>query len=107
MDIEVIGTRKWLINFYQEQLEYFDKVGLGRYTTHDVKITSTLIAATQKRLDQLTVVYDSNLTPQALKLRKLKLRREKLHNGSANDNGAVKAKGCKDICNDGHERSKS
>tara|TARA_Y100000310_G_scaffold198679_1_gene198659 strand:- start:517 stop:921 length:405 start_codon:yes stop_codon:yes gene_type:complete len=107
MDIDVMGTRQWVVNFYQEQLDYFNKIGLGKYTTHGVKVTSQLIKVTQKRLDELTLVYDASLTPQALKLRKLRLRREKLQNGSTDSNGAAEAKGCEDIRTDGHERSKS
>ena len=107
MDITVIGSKKWVINFYQEQLDYFNKVGLGKYTTHDVKITPQLIAATQRRLNELTLVYDANLTPQARKLRELKLKKEKLLDGSTNGNGAAKTKSCEDIRTDGHERSKT
>ena len=108
MDITVIiGSRKWLINFYQGQLDYFNKVGLGKLTRHDVRVTPQLVAVTQKRLDELTVVYDNRLTPQARKLRELRLEKEKSLNGSTNSNGAAKAKSCEDIRTDGHERSKS
>ena len=80
------GTKKWLINFYQEQLDYFIKVGLGNYTTHNTKVTKDLLACTRKRLNQLTLVYEAKLTPQALKLRKLK---EKRLNGQHKHNGAT------------------
>ena len=107
MDIEIIGSKKWLINFYQEQLDYFHKVGLGKYTTHDVKVTPTLIKCTAKRLNELTLVYDAKLTPQAIKLRRARnyrLNKEKL-NGQTLSNGAAKTKSCKDIRTNGHERS--
>ena len=110
METGIIGTKKWLINFYQEQLDYFNKLGLGKMTTHDVKVTPRLIAITQKRLDDLTLVYDARLTPQAIKLRRAReyrLKKEKLLNGSTNSNGAAKTKGCKDIRTNGHERSKT
>ena len=110
MDIEITGTRKWLVNFYQEQLDYFYRVGLGKYTTHDVRITPQLIESTKKRLQQLTIVYDASLTPQAFKLRRIrnaKLNKEKLLNGSTNSNGAAETESCKDIRTNGHEGSKS
>ena len=109
-DMEVIGTKKWVINFYYEQLEHFNKVGLGKYTRNHVKITPKLIECTKKRLKQLSTVYDANLTPQAIKLRRAtryRLNKEKLINVSTNGDGAVTTKGCKDIRTNGHERSKT
>jgi len=107
---EITGTRKWLINFYQEQLDYFHKVGLGKYTTHDVKITSTLIECTKKRLEDLSIIYDAKLTPQAHRLRRLRYKR--LAKGDVNghtttSNGAATDESCEDIRTNGHERSKS
>ena len=111
MDTTVIGSKKWLINFYQEQLDYFHKVGLGKFTTHDVKITPTLLECTAKRLRELTTIYDAKLTPQALRLRKLRinerLKKERSNGHTTTSNGAVKDKSCKDIRTNGHERSKS
>ena len=107
MDIVVLGSKKWLINFYQEQLDYFTKVGLGKYTTHDVKVTPKLIECTRKRLEQLTLVYDARLTPQAIKLRRsrdYRLKKEKL-NGQPTSNGAANIESCKDIRTNGHEGS--
>ena len=63
--IEVIGSKLWLINFYRDQLIKFGKLGLGKKTEHDVKITKELILTTQKRLEELSIVYDIRLTPQA------------------------------------------
>ena len=107
---EITGTRKWLINFYQEQLDYFHKVGLGKYTTHDVKITSTLIKCTKKRLKDLSMIYDARLTPQAHKLRRLRyirLTQEKVNRHTTTSNGAATDESCEDIRTNGHERSKS
>ena len=104
----VVGSKLWLINMYQEQLDKFAKLGLGNLTEHGVKITKDLINTTRKRLEELSVVYDSKLCYNALKLRKLKrIKKEKLLNGSTNSNGAVKTKSCEDICSNGHERSKA
>ena len=107
---EITGTRKWLINFYQEQLDYFHKVGLGKYTTHDVKITSTLIRCTEKRLEDLSIIYDAKLTPQAHRLRRLRykrLKQEKVNGHTTTSNGAATDESCEDIRTNGHERSKS
>ena len=106
----VVGSKRWLIHFYQEQLDYFLKVGLGNRTTHDVKVTPILIKCTKKRLEQLTTVYDARLTPQAIKLRRARdyrLKKEKLLNGSTNGNGTIAAQSGKDNSNIGHARDKS
>ena len=109
-DMEVIGTKKWVINFYYEQLEHFTKVGLGNYTRNNVKVTPRLIECTKKRLSQLSTIYDAILTPRAISLRrsvKYRQNKEKLLNGSTNGDGAAKTKSRKDIRTNGHERSKS
>ena len=107
---EVIGSKLWLIHFYQEQLDKFAKLGLGKYTEFYTKITKELIETTQRRLDMLTLVYDGKLTPQAHVLRRAIQRRknrEKLLNGSTNSNGTTKTQGGKDHSDIGHERSGS
>ena len=109
--MQVTGSRLWMINFYKEQLSKFDKVGLGKLTENDVKVSPGLIKVTKKRLNQLTVVYDSTMTPQALKLRRLKAikkMKERSRNGQqANSNGATTTQGCKDNSDTGHETGKS
>mgnify|MGYP003145939468 FL=1 len=69
--LEIGSSKLWIINFYQEQLSKFTKLGLGRRTENDVIITEQLIETTRKRLHKLSVVYDRSLTPQAHKLRQL------------------------------------
>ena len=104
----VVGSKLWLINMYQEQLDKFAKLGLGKLTENGVKITKALINTTRKRLEELSVVYDSKLCYNALKLRKLKrIKKEKLLNGSTNSNGTTAAQSCEDNSNIGHEGSKS
>ena len=104
--IEVTGSKLWLINFYREQLGKFAKLGLGGITEHEVKVTAVLIEATKRRLRELTVVYDSSMTSQALKLRKLKKRKGRL-NVKTNGNGAVTTSLRKGNSNTGHERDGS
>ena len=101
------GTKKWVINFYQEQLDYFNKVGLGNKTTHDVKVTPELIKITEKRLAELSVVYDAKLSPQAIKLRRAAKYKEKKLNGQLKSNGTVTASRMQDNGNARHERDKS
>jgi len=109
MSREVLGSRLWLIHFYQDQLDYFARVGLGKHTGSGVKVTKNLIEITKKRLHQLTTIYDNSLTPQAHALRRAMRQKlkEKLLNGSTNSNGAAETESCKDIRTNGHEGSKS
>ena len=107
---EVIGSKLWLINFYQEQLDKFAKLGLGKYTEFYTKVTKELIETTQRRLNQLATIYDKRLTPQAHALRRATRRRknkEKLLNGSTNSNGTAIAPRVQSDGNTGHEDSKS
>ena len=103
----IIGSRLWTINFYREQLKHFAKVGLGNKTQHDVKVTSELIAITKKRLAQLTVIYDSSLTADGLRHRKIRAKRSLNGQQKANNNGATASSRMQDNGNPRHERSKS
>ena len=103
-----VGSKSWLINMYQEQLDKFAKLGLGGETENGVRVTKDLINTTRKRLEELSVVYDTRLSSRALALRKLRREnKEKLLNGSTNGNGTTAAQSCKDNSNTGHERSKT
>ena len=109
MSREVLGSRLWLIHFYQDQLDYFARVGLGKHTGSGVKVTKNLIEITKKRLHQLTTIYDNSLTPQAHALRRAMRQKlkEKLLNGSTNSNGTTAAQSCEDNSDNGYEREKS
>jgi len=110
MEREVLGSKLWVINFYQEQLNKFAKLGLGKLTEFDVKVTEELISTTQRRLNEITTIYDGNLDPRTHMLRRARRRlanREKLRNGSTNSNGTTAAQSRKDNSNIGHEGSKS
>ena len=111
---EITGSKLWLIIFYKEQLEKFKRIGKGKKTEFDVVVTPKLINATEKRLNQLTVVYDGSLTPQTLvtkyRLRRARLKRAKLKDyldDKTNGNETTTTKKRKDIRTNGHERSKS
>ena len=46
-------SHKLIARFYQEQLEKFQKIGIGKTTENDVVITPELIRTTRERLFQL------------------------------------------------------
>ena len=46
-------SRTFIARFYQEQLEKFEKIGLGKTTENDIVITPELIRITRERLFQL------------------------------------------------------
>ena len=110
IDTEMVGSKLWLIHLYQEQLDKFDKLGLGSQTEHGVVVTKKLIEVTQKRLSHLTLVYDKRITSRAHALRraiKRRMDKEKLLNGKTNSNGTTAAQSCKDNSSTGHERNES
>jgi len=92
----VFGSRLWVIHFYQEQLEKFKKIGIGNKDEFNVTVTQDLIDITQARLDQLSTIFPIT-----------KKERDKLKNGSTNNNGTVKKSRSKSNSDSGHGRSKS
>ena len=46
-------SHKLIARFYQEQLEKFQKIGIGKTTENDVVITPELVRITRERLFQL------------------------------------------------------
>ena len=53
IDDSRIYSRKIIINFYESQLNKFNKIGLGKETENEVSVTPALIKITKKRLTQL------------------------------------------------------
>ena len=49
----MLTTRKSLVHWYRDQLAKFKKLGIGRFTEHNTKISQRLIDATKKRIVQL------------------------------------------------------
>ena len=47
-------SNKVIAKFYQEQLNKFEKLGIGKSTENDTVITKSLIEVTRKRLRQIT-----------------------------------------------------
>ena len=104
---DIVGSKLWTINFYREQLRKFKKVGLGNLTEHDVKVTEHLIAVTTERLKELTIVYDSNLSPDGLRHRKHRAKRRLHGQQSTNGNGATASSRMQNNGNSRHARDKT
>ena len=52
-DQQMLTTKKSLIQWYRGQLAKFDKLGIGKWTENNTKISQTLIDTTEKRIVQL------------------------------------------------------
>ena len=52
-DQQMLTTKKSLILWYRDQLAKFKKLGIGKFTEHNTKVSKTLIEATEKRIVQL------------------------------------------------------
>ena len=52
----LVISRLFIIEFYRDQLEKFERVGMGKETEHGTKVTKKLIATTKKRLRQLSPI---------------------------------------------------
>ena len=50
---QMLTTRKSLIGWYRDQLAKFHKLGIGKFTEHNTKVSQTLIDATKNRIIQL------------------------------------------------------
>ena len=54
-------SHKYIAAFYVEQLEKFNKVGMGKMTENDVLITPQLIKITRDRLKQIKPLIKTNI----------------------------------------------
>ena len=50
---QMLTTRKSLIGWYRDQLAKFNKLGIGKWTENNTKVSQTLIDTTKKRIVQL------------------------------------------------------
>ena len=89
MSFTLGSSKLWLIHFYKEQLSKFKRLGLGRETQFGVIITEKLIKVTEKRLADLTLIWDSDASHQALYQRRLRHKKKGQTNGISNTNGAT------------------
>ena len=86
---ELSSSKLWLINFYREQLSKFIKLGMGKKTEHDVLITEKLIELTEKRLNDLSIVYEAGISDQAMYQRRQLRKRKEQSGQSPSSNGAT------------------
>ena len=102
---QMLTTRKSLIGWYRDQLAKFLKLGIGKYTEHNTKISQTLIDTTKKRIVQLggedALHPDwgtAKLTSHKVKLKLRERMNENHTNGSASttrgkSNGNIRHEG--------------
>ena len=50
---QMLTTRKSLIGWYRDQLAKFHRLGIGKFTENNTKVSQTLIDTTEKRIVQL------------------------------------------------------
>ena len=105
---QMLTTRKSLIGWYRDQLAKFLKLGIGRYTEHNTKVSQTLIDTTKKRIIQLG--GEDALHPDwgtvELSSHKVKLKlRERMNENHTN--GSTFTTRSKSNGNIGHERGQS
>ena len=50
---QMLTTRKSLIGWYRDQLAKFHKLGIGKWTENNTKVSQTLIDTTKRRIVQL------------------------------------------------------
>ena len=73
MEQPLYNSKLSIVNFYKEQLRKFEKIGVNNLTEYDVKVTDKLINTTKRRLSELSVTYNSSLTPIGERRRKKRL----------------------------------
>ena len=105
---QMLTTRKSLIGWYRDQLAKFHRLGIGKFTENNTKVSQTLIDTTKKRIVQLGGV--EALHPDwgvaRLTSHKVKLKlRERMNDNHTN--GTASYTRSKSIGNNGHEGDQS
>ena len=52
----IVISRCSIVEFYRDQLEKFENVGMGKETEHGTRVSRKLIKTTKKRLKQLSPI---------------------------------------------------
>ena len=52
----IVISRCSIVEFYRDQLEKFENIGIGKETEHGTRVSKKLIATTKKRLRQLSPI---------------------------------------------------
>ena len=107
-DQQMLTTRKSLIGWYRDQLAKFHKLGIGKFTENNTKVSQTLIDTTEKRIVQLG--GEDALHPDwgiiELTSRKVKLKLREIMNDN-HTNGTASHTRSKSNGNIGHEGGQS
>ena len=120
---QMLTTRKSLIGWYRDQLAKFNKLGIGKFTENNTKISQTLIDTTKKRIVQLGGVdalhpdwgmikiepSDNNSTKRVRVFRERQQVKQKLREmmNDNHTNGTASHTRSKSIGNNGHEGDQS
>ena len=121
---QMLTTRKSLIGWYRDQLAKFLRLGIGKYTEHNTKVSQTLIDTTKKRIVQLGGVeaLDDDWSKKKIQLpsenystirvrefrerQEVKQKLREMLNGN-HTNGTASATRSKSNGNNGHEGGQS
>ena len=120
---QMLTTRKSLIGWYRDQLAKFNKLGIGKWTENNTKVSQTLIDTTEKRIVQLGGVdalnpdwgiikiepSDNNSTERVKLFRERQQVKAKLREmmNDNHTNGTASHTRSKSIGNNGHEGDQS
>ena len=120
---QMLTTRKSLIGWYRDQLAKFHKLGIGKFTENNTKISQTLIDTTMKRIVQLGGTdalhpdwgmikiepSDNNSTERVRVFRERQQVKAKLREmmNDNHTNGTASNTRSKSNGNNGHDRGKS
>ena len=120
---QMLTTKKSLIGWYRDQLAKFHRLGIGKFTENNTKVSQTLIDTTEKRIIQLGGVealdpdwgkirLEPSDNPSTERVRLFRERqqvkaklREMLNDNHTN--GTASHTGSKSSSNNGHEGDQS
>ena len=106
---QMLTTKKSVIQWYRGQLAKFHKLGIGKFTENNTKVSQTLIDTTKKRIVQLGGIEALDPDWGIVKLgtsSKVKLKLRERMNGN-HTNGTASNTRSKSIGNNGHEGDQS
>ena len=120
----MLTTKRSVLQWYRSQLAKFLKLGIGKFTEHNTKVSQRLIDATEKRIVQLGGVEaldddwgkkkiqlpsENNSTTRVRAFREKQLVKQKLREimNDNHTNGTASHTGSKSNGNNGHEGGQS
>ena len=122
-DQQMLTTKKSLIQWYRAQLAKFRKLGIGKWTESNTKVSKVLIETTKRRIVQLggiealdddwgKITIEPSENPSTNRVRvfrkreKVKAKLREMMNGN-HTNGAASYVGSESDSNNGHEEGQS